>query len=158
MFEVGINTLIHPTAEIERTVSIGDNCKIGKGTVIRRNVEIRDNVEIGENCYIDSGVIITGNAKIGDNVTLRNLVVVARGSVIGNGSFLAPRVMFNNLDEAQNSVGGAIVGENCFIGTNTVLQHGIIITDEVKIGSMSLVTKDISEKGIYFGCPAKKQS
>lgn len=135
---------------------IGKNVSIGLGTVLMENVEIRDNVTIGKNCYIDSGVIITGDAIIGDNVTLRNYVVVARGSKIGDNTFIAPRVMFNNLDSEKNSIGGAKVGNDCFIGTNTVLQHGISIADGTTVGAMSFVSKDITEKGTYIGIPAKK--
>lgn len=134
---------------------IGKNVSIGQGTKLMENVEIRDNVTIGKNCYIDSGVIITGDAIIGDNVTLRNYVVVARGSEIGDNTFIAPRVMFNNLDAGKNTIGGAKVGRDCFIGTNAVLQHGISIADGTTIGAMSFVSKDITEKGIYIGIPAK---
>jgi acetyltransferase-like isoleucine patch superfamily enzyme len=64
--------------------------------------------------------------------------------------------MTNNLDSGGDQIGGAKVGANCFIGTNTVLQHGISIADGVTTGSMSFVNKDIKEAGIYFGNPAKK--
>lgn len=137
-------------------VLLGKNVEIGRGTVVMNNVEIRDNVSIGQNCYVDSGVIVTGEATIGDNVTLRNYVVVARGSKIGDGSFLAPRVMFNNLDSEKKKIGGAAVGRKCFIGTNTVLHHGIHICDNVTIGALSFVNKDITEEGVYVGQPAQK--
>jgi acetyltransferase-like isoleucine patch superfamily enzyme len=141
---------------IGENVLIGKNVEIGEGTVIMNNVEIRNNVKIGKNCYVDSGVCITGDAEIGDNVILRNYVVVARGSKVGDNSFLAPRVMFNNLDAGQKKIGGAIIGKNCFIGTNTVLHHGIQICDDVNIGALSFVNRNITQKGTYVGQPAKK--
>lgn len=137
-------------------VIIGKNVEIGPGTVIRNNVEIRDNVSIGKNCYLDTGTVITGDAVVGDNVTVRNYVVIARGSRIGDNSFLAPRVMFNNLDTEKATIGGAAVGKNCFIGTNCVLHHGINICDGVKVGALSFVNRDITEQGTYIGQPAKK--
>ena len=89
-------------------------------------------------------------------MTLRYDVIIARGVEIGDGTYICPRVMTNNLDSGKTQIGGAKIGKKCFIGTNTVLQHGIEITDGVTTGSMSFVNKDITEKGIYFGNPAKK--
>lgn len=135
---------------------IHPDTKIGKGTTIMNYVEIRKGVIIGRDCYIDSKVCMTGDALIGNNVTIRNDVVIARGCEIGDNTFIAPKVMFNNLDSGRKKVGGAKIGKNCFIGTMTVLKEGITICDGVTIGSCSLVTKDITEAGIYRGQPARK--
>ena len=63
--------------------------------------------------------------------------------------------MTNNLDTGKSQIGGAHIGKNCFIGTNTVLQHGITIGDNVITGAMSLITKDISNNEVWLGSPAK---
>lgn len=145
-------------------VKIGKNCiiekdvKIGRCTVIRNNVEIRAATVIGEFCYIDSGVKMSGNCSIGDFVTLRYDVIIARGCVIGNDCYLSPRVMTNNLDKDGRKIGGAQIGNEVFIGTHTVINHGIRITDNVKIGAMSYVSRSITETGVYFGCPAKRRN
>ena len=110
---------------IGKNVIIEDGVEIGDGTVIKNNVEIRLGTKIGSKCYIDSGVKTSGNCVIGDGVTLRYDVIIARGCFIGDGSYIAPRVMTNNLSHNEISVGGAKVGKNCFIGTNTVLNHGL---------------------------------
>lgn len=153
--------MIHPKAAIGENVTIGlgviieEGVTIGAGTEIKNNVEIRKGTAIGDNCYIDSGVIFSGDCKIGDKCTLRYGVIIARGCKIGNKVYMAPRVMTNNLDAGKNSIGGATVGDNCFIGTHTVLQHGITIAPNVAIGAMSFVNKDITESGTYKGIPAK---
>lgn len=158
---VKINS-IHESAKIGKNVEIGEFCvieegvEIGDNTIIRNYVELRKNTIIGSNCYIDSRVSTSGNCKIGNDVTLRYDVIIARGVEIGDGTYICPRVMTNNLDSGKTQIGGAKIGKKCFIGTNTVLQHGIKITDDVTTGSMSFVNKDIIEKGIYFGNPVKK--
>jgi acetyltransferase-like isoleucine patch superfamily enzyme len=63
--------------------------------------------------------------------------------------------MTNNLDTEGDSIGGAKIGKNCFIGTNTVLHHGITIGDNSITGSMSFVNKDIPSNEIWLGSPAK---
>jgi acetyltransferase-like isoleucine patch superfamily enzyme len=63
--------------------------------------------------------------------------------------------MTNNLDTGGKQIGGAKIGQNCFIGTNVVLHHGISIGDNSVIGAMSYVNKNIPEKELWFGNPAK---
>jgi UDP-N-acetylglucosamine acyltransferase len=65
--------------------------------------------------------------------------------------------MTNNLDAGKVSIGGAKVGNGCFFGTGTVLQHGITIADNTKTGVMTFVNKDVTETGtVLVGCPAKR--
>lgn len=150
-----------PGVEIGYGCLIAPDVQIGEGTVIRNHVEIRSGVRIGRACYLDSQVVCTGNAEIGDRVTLRLGVIVARGSRIGDDSYLAPRVMFNNLDAERHSIGGAHVGERCFIGTHTVLHHGITVADGTTVGAMSFVNRDIPPdtsggRVLWVGCPARR--
>src|SRR5690606_1576318 len=138
---------------------IAPDAVIGAGTVLRNHVEIRAGVKIGRDCYLDSQVVLTGNAEVGDGVTLRLGVIVARGRRIGDGSYLAPRVMFNDVDTERQSVGGAHVGARGFIGTRTVLHHGITVADGTTIGAMSFVNRDIPPdtsggRVLWVGCPA----
>lgn len=153
--KIGKNCDIADDVVFGEYIFIGDNVKIGDGTVIKNFVELRDNTIIGERCYIDSRVSTSGECVIGDNVTLRYDVIIARGCDIGDNSYISPRVMTNNLNTEKSQIGGAKVGVNCFIGTNSVLQHGITIGDNVVTGSMSLVTKDIPNNEIWYGSPAK---
>lgn len=144
-----------PEVEFGHGCLIDPNTVIGPGTVIRNNVEIRAGVKIGCRCYIDSQVVCTGDAEIGDGVTLRIGVVVARGSKIGDECYLAPRVMFNNLNTDKESIGGALLGKRCFIGTHAVLHHGITIADGTVVGAMAFVNRD-ADGGTWIGCPARK--
>lgn len=157
---IGYHSIIEDGVQIQDGVKIGDYCIIRKGThigfqtKIESFVELRANTHIGTRCKIDSGVRTSGNCVIGNRVTLRYEVIIARGCEIGHGSYLAPRVMTNNLNAGREQIGGAKVGQNCFIGTHTVLQHGIEIGDNTTVGSMSFVNKDISG-GLWIGIPAR---
>lgn len=161
--KIGHFSIIEDDVEIHDNVEIGNYCIICKGTIIHKNtiiknyVEIRENVLIGESCYIDSMVSFSGDSVLGDNVTLRYGVIIARGVIIADKSYLAPRVMTNNLDQELNSVGGAHIGKDCFIGTHSVLQHGIIIGNDVVIGALSFVNKDCLDNRTYFGVPIREK-
>ena len=149
-------------ANIGADVEVGNHCVIddgvviGRGTRIMSHVELRRGVVIGEDCYIDSGVTCTGSACIGDRVTLRNNVVIARGCNIGDDCFICPQVMFNNLNHLKVAVGGAHVGNDVFIGTQSVIGAGLKVAALSIVGACSMVTKDIKSAGVYLGVPAKR--
>jgi len=143
-FEIGHYNIIHP------------NCKVGDDVQLRSNVELRPKTTIGNDCYIDSGVKSSGKNYIGDGVTLRYDSIIARGCRIEDGSYICPQVMTNNVDHEGNQVGGATVGKDCFIGTQTVLGAGIEIVEGTVVGSCGMVTKDIKERGVYIGTPVEK--
>lgn len=148
--------MVSKSAQIGQYCIIEDGVTIGDNTVIKNYVEIRKGAVIGADCYIDSGVKISGDCWIGDKVTLRYDVIIARGCSIGSRTYIAPRVMTNNLDTEKKKIGGAIIGYDCFIGTNAVIHHGIIIAPGTVIGAMSFVNKSV-EKGVYVGIPAQKR-
>lgn len=50
------------------------------------------------------------------------------------------------------------LGDNVVIGTGSTVMGPVTICDNVIIGAMSLVNKDISEPGTYVGIPVKKIS
>ena len=49
-----------------------------------------------------------------------------------------------------------IIGNNVVIGQGSSLLGPITICDNVLIGAMSLVNKDITEPGVYVGIPVRK--
>ncbi len=48
------------------------------------------------------------------------------------------------------------IGNNVFIGTNTVVMRNVTIGSNVIIGAGSVVTGDCEDNGVYAGNPAKK--
>ncbi len=48
------------------------------------------------------------------------------------------------------------IGNNVFIGMNTVITRGVTIGDDVIIGAGSVVTSDCESNGVYAGAPARK--
>lgn len=162
--KIGIGCIIEKGVEIGNNVDIGDYCVIRSGVVIGNDtrlmsfVELREGTKIGANCYIDSRVSTSGNCIIGNNVTLRYSTIIARGCIIEDDCYLCPRVMTNNLDQGKNSIGGAHVKQGSFIGTHTVLQHGITIGEKTVVGSMAFVAKSCEPNSVLIGIPAKPKN
>ncbi|WP_371375323.1 DapH/DapD/GlmU-related protein [Thalassotalea aquiviva] len=52
--------------------------------------------------------------------------------------------------------GKIVIGNNVFIGMNSIILPGISIGDNVIVGTGSVVTKDLDSNSVYAGNPAKK--
>ena len=119
-------------------------CKIGDNSFVGPFVEIQKGAEIGSNCKIQS------HSFICELVT------------IGNNCFIGHGVMFIN-DLMQNGPAGGdrskwsktIIGDNVSIGSNATILP-VEICNNVVIGAGAVVTKNITEPGIFAGNPARK--
>lgn len=148
------NTVIHEGVSMDHFCVIGEDCIIGARTKVRSHVELRKKTIVGDDCYIDSGVKSSGLNRIGNRVTLRYDAIIARGCDIRDDAYICPQVMTNNLDHNGKEVGGAMIGEKCFIGTNSTIGAGISLAARTVVGSKAMVTKTIESAGVYVGVPA----
>lgn len=80
---------------------------------------------------------------------------------IGNNVTMAPRVHILAHDASTKlfldytRIGKVIIGNNVFIGAETVVLPNVTIGDNVVIGANSTVTKNLASNGVYAGSPAK---
>ncbi len=119
-------------------------CKIGDNSFIGPFVEIQKAVRIGKNCKIQSHSFICELVTIGDNC------FISHGAKFVNDLFSNGYPAGGDKTKWKSTVLGNWVS----IGTNaTVLP--VMICDNVVIGAGSVVTKDITEPGVYAGNPAK---
>ena len=106
------------------------------------------NIEVGENFFSNYNFIVldVGKVKIGCNAQIAPNV-----SIYTAGHPIHP--------DSRNSgyeFGIAVsIGDNVWIGGNTVILPGVNIGDNVVIGAGSVVTKDIPDNAIAYGNPCR---
>jgi UDP-2-acetamido-3-amino-2,3-dideoxy-glucuronate N-acetyltransferase len=135
---------------------------IGEGTRVGNFVFIRSRTSIGRGCTIGSYVDIEGEVSIGDHVSLQSACYITRGVVIEDEVFCGPRVTTMNDKRmcyrraslafersAPRILRGARVGGGC------VLLPGVTIGANALVGAGSVVTKDVPERAIVVGNPAR---
>ncbi len=108
---------------------LGYNSSYLSGSMIMAGCTITENVSIGKHCLINI------NCTIGHD------------STIGDFSSLMPQVAIS---------GNVKIGERVYIGASACVKQGITICDDAIIGMGAVVVKDITEKGVYVGNPARK--
>ncbi len=118
---------------------------------------------IGSNCFIGPFVEIQKDVVIGDNTKVQSHAFICELVSIGHDCFIGHGVMFIN--DVFSSGGPArgdrskwkstLIGNHVSLGSNATILP-VSICDHVVIGAGSVVTKDITEPGIYAGNPAKK--
>jgi acetyltransferase-like isoleucine patch superfamily enzyme len=117
---------------------------------------------IGNNVFIGPFVEIQKDVLIGNNTKIQSHTFICELVKIGNFCFIGHGVMFiNDLFQNGGPAGGdknlwkeTNIGNNVSIGSNATILP-VRICDNVVIGAGSVVTKNISKSGIYFGNPAK---
>jgi maltose O-acetyltransferase len=105
-------------------------------------------LKLGVNCYIGSGVSIDPTfchpITIGNNTTIAARVTI-----------LAHDVSTSRLAIPMTRLANVKIGNNCFIGVDSVILPGVTIGDNVVVGAGSVVTKDIPSNCVAAENPPK---
>ncbi len=109
-------------------------------------IEIHPKAKIGKNFFIDHGmgVVIGETSEIGNNVTIYHNVTLGG---------IAPSI---NSDDQRNMKRHPTLEDNVVIGSGAQILGPITIGKNSLIGSNSVVTKNVHEKSVMAGIPAKK--
>lgn len=106
-----------------------------------------DNVKIGEGSFIGANSILTTNISIGSHAILNRGNQIGHDCNIGNFFSAMPGSIVS---------GNVVLGDRCYLGSNSSIKEKIHVCDDVIIGSNATVVKNIISSGIYVGVPTKK--
>jgi UDP-2-acetamido-3-amino-2,3-dideoxy-glucuronate N-acetyltransferase len=138
--------------------SLVEDVLIGEGTAIHDHVNLYK-CSIGKNCKIDSFVYIEEGVMIGDNCKIRPFVFIPTGVTIEDNVFIGPGVSFTN-DKYPRATGTwkmlrTLVKKGASIGAESVILPGVTVGEGALVGAGSVVTRDVSERAVVIGNPAR---
>lgn len=130
----------------QKVVNIFKDLEVVYINCIHPKSEIASDVQLGQGVYIDQHVIIQNSVRIGDHTHFGVRSIASHDSVIGDfcnialSSVLCGKVNVNTL---------SVIGPNA-----TVLEKRSVGAQSI-VAAGSVVTKDIGEKIVVGGLPAK---
>lgn len=169
--EIGIDTVLSPTVVIEGKTKIGKSCKIlgntrivdselGNDIVIEssviKNSILEDGVTVGPFAHLRPKTHLKKKVHIGNFVEVKKSVL-EEGVKAGHLTYLGDA----HVGERTNIGAGTItcnydgvhkfsteIGEDVFIGSDTMLVAPVKIGENVLIGAGSVITKDVPENAL----------
>jgi len=137
------------------------NVIFGKNVKIVKPVNLYGCI-IGDNCFLGPFVEIQKNVQVGHDTKIQSHTFICELVLIGNNCFVGHGVMFVNDKFASGGPAmgdetkwlSTTIGNNVSIGSNSTILP-VSICDNVVIGAGTVVTKNITEPGVYVGNPAK---
>lgn len=156
---IDANVVIYAETHIENNCIIESNTNLGASGVMwvwdkneRVYLEQLGNVRIEENCFLGCNVEISrGSAN--ETATIGKNTCIAHGSKLGHGCMIGA---FNHFSNNVTFGGSVETGDRCFFGCGVTVAPGSKLGDDIIAGTGAVVVKDIQEKGIYIGLPARK--
>jgi len=164
---IGQDAEIGPQTQLEGASVIGAGARIGAGCLLEdttvgedavllhavcRQAEVGPRVTVGPFAYLRPGASIDADAHIGTYVELKKSHVGRGAKVphlsyvgdahIGAGSNIGAGTIFANYDGMRKH--HTEVGENAFVGSNTVLVAPVTIGDGAYTAAGSSISEDVS--------------
>ena len=130
--KIGKNCWLAENATLVGDVEMGDNCSVWFSAVIRGDV---NSIKLGNNVNVQDGAVIHCTYEK-TKTNIGNFVSIGHNAIV-HGSTIADNVLIGM---------GAIVMDNCHIGSNAIVAAGSVVLEGTQV-----------ESGyIYAGVPAKK--
>ena len=114
-------------------------------TLIASTAHVSKYARLGIGTVVMHQAVINAGAVIGDNVIINTFANIEHDAIIGDQCHVSTGAIIN---------GDVKVAASTFVGSQSVINQGVIFSGGV-IGSLSVVNKNTTRRGIYAGCPAK---
>lgn len=139
------------------------NLRCGVGVRIVEPVNLYD-CDLGDQCFVGPFVEIQKGVRIGSRTKIQSHSFICELVEIGSDCFVGHGVMFiNDLFATGGPANGrrelwraTRIGDRVSIGSNATILP-VSICSDVVVGAGAVVTRDITQPGVYIGSPARIQ-
>jgi len=157
---VGQDCIIGPNSIVEDS-TIGDSCVVRFSVVEQATLE--ENVDIGPFAHLRKGAHLATGVHMGNFGEVKN-AYLGPGTKMGHFSYLGDITTGENVNIGAGTITcnydgvkkhQTAVGDNAFIGSDTMLVAPVNIGKNAKTGAGSVVTRDVPDDSLVYGVPAR---
>ncbi|HOJ00464.1 MAG TPA: bifunctional UDP-N-acetylglucosamine diphosphorylase/glucosamine-1-phosphate N-acetyltransferase GlmU [Anaerolineaceae bacterium] len=176
--QIGRDTLIFPETYLRGETHIGENCEIGPGTIIDNSLigndckilksvlegaELEDHVEMGPFCRLRTGAHLASHVHMGNFGEVKKSYL-GKGTKMGHFSYIGDAQIGENVNIGAGTItcnydgknkNKTVIGDNAFIGSDTMLVAPITIGKNAITGAGAVVTRDVNDGEKVVGVPAR---
>lgn len=147
---IGTNSLIRSHAIIYAGNKLGENVSTGHCIILGEN-----NL-IGHHTVIGTLATVQGNVSIGNYCHIYNNVIISQLCTIGNFVFIfANVVMTNDPYPPSDDLIGSTISDYTQIAVNSTILPGVKVGENCFIGANSVVKKSFPDYSLVMGDPAE---
>lgn len=133
---------------------------VSSGVIIGDQSQVRERAVIGADSVIGRASCVDFAARVGSRVLIQTGVYVTGGAVVEDDVFLGPGVITTN-DHTMGRhprgepLQGPVFRRACRVGGGAVVLPGIVVGEEAFVAAGALVTRDVGEREVVMGVPAR---
>ena len=175
---IGRDTVLLPNSKLTGSTVIGEGCEIGPGTIISdssignhchllasviEGAVVEDEVGMGPFCHLRKGAHLGRGVHMGNFGEVKDSHLAA-GVKMGHFSYIGNATIGENVNIGAGTItcnfDGELkhpteIGENTFIGSDTMLVAPLKIGKNAKTAAGAVVTHDVADNEVVAGVPAR---
>jgi bifunctional UDP-N-acetylglucosamine pyrophosphorylase/glucosamine-1-phosphate N-acetyltransferase len=175
---IGQDTVILPNSHLRGQTEIGSDCEIGPDTTVIDSkvgnhvqliasvlemAEVRDHVTMGPYCHLRKGAVLDEGVHLGNFGEVKDSYL-GPGTKMGHFSYIGNATIGRDVNIGAGTItcnydgekkNPTEIGDEVFIGSDTMLVAPVKIGDRSVTGAGSVVTKDVPDDTLVIGVPAK---
>lgn len=158
--QIGRHAVIGPNSQIVDS-SIGDGCRVSYAVVEEARMEAHS--EIGPYGHLRKGAHLAEGVHMGNFGEVKNSFLgpgVRMGhfsyigdSQVGENANIGAGTITCNFDGKQKN--RTVIGENAFIGSDTLLIAPVVVGADARTGAGAVVTRNVAPGQLVVGVPAR---
>ncbi len=175
---IGKDTVLHGGTNLRGKTTIGENCEIGPNTSlfdttvgdhttisysVAEGAKIGSHVGMGPFCHLRKGAVLCDHVHMGNFGEVKDSTL-NEGTKMGHFSYIGNAKIGKNVNIGAGTITcnydgvhkhPTEIGEDTFIGSDTMLVAPVKIGNRSKTGAGSVVTHDVPDDTVVYGVPAR---